>query len=129
MRYYVELAVPAGTPITAPTVAEIKLTPGLIDHVSLYFPPGSGGWLNVQLWLNGYQLVPWERGTWQRGDDVLIPDYGKYPVESEPYLLIVKAFNTGALYAHVVMVGVELTPYQAVTGGGQGQSLIGMRFE
>jgi hypothetical protein len=129
MRYYVELAVPAGTPINAPTVAEIKLTPGLIDHVSLYFPPGSGGWLNVQLWLNGYQLVPWERGTWQRGDDVLLPDFGRYEVKEEPYLCIVKAYNTGALYTHSVMVAVELTPLQAVAGGQGGLSLMGMRFE
>jgi len=129
MRYYVDLAVPAGTPITAPVTGELKLSPGLIEHVSLYFPPGSGGWLNVQVWLNGYQLVPWERGTWLRGDDVLVPDYGKYEVTEEPYLVTVKAYNTGALYSHSVMVGVELTPYQAAAGGDQGQSLVGMRFD
>ena len=129
MRYYVELNVPLGTPPSAPAIAEIKLTPGVIEHVSLYFPPGSGGWLNVQLWLNGSQLVPWERGTWQRGDDVLIPDYGKYPVVAEPYLLIVKAFNTGALYAHSVMVGVELTAFQATPQQSPDTSLVGMRFD
>jgi len=129
MRYYVELNVPLGTPPSAPAIAEIKLTPGIIEHVSLYFPPGSGGWLNVQLWLNGSQLVTWERGTWQRGDDVLIPDYGKCQVAAEPYLLIVKAFNTGALYAHSVMVGVELTAFQATPQQSPDTSLIGMRFD
>jgi hypothetical protein len=129
MRYYQELVVPAGTPVTAPTILEIKLTPGTIDHVSLYFPPSSGGFLNVQLWLNGYQLVPWERGQWLRGDDVLIPDYGRYDVQEEPYLLTVKGWSTATLFAHRALVSVELTPYQIVAFAAPDTSLQEMRYD
>ena len=129
MRYSLELSVPVGTAVGAPATAELTLTPGLIEHVCLYFPPGSGGYLRVQLWLNGYQLVPWERGEWLRGDDLLIPDYGRYEVDEEPYLLTVKAYSTATLYTHVVLVGVELTPYQAVVGGAPELSIVGGRYE
>ena len=129
MRYYVELVVPVGTTIDAPEVAEVKLTPGLIEHLALYFPAGSAGNLYIQLWLNGYQLVPWERGQWLRGDDLLIPDSGRYEVDEEPYLLTVKGYSTAVNYSHSALVSVELTPYQAVVGAPVPFSLVGERFE
>ena len=129
MRYYVELAVPAGTPVSAPTVAELKLTPGSIDHVSVYFPPSSGGLLNIQLWLNGYQLVPWERGQWLRGDDVFVPDYGRYEVTEEPYLCTVKGWSSATLFTHRALVSVELTPYQITLAPVPDRSLVEMRFD
>lgn len=129
MNYHVELSAAVGTTAAAPATAELKLTPGMIEHAHVYFPPSSGGWCNAQIWLNGYQLIPWERGTWLRGDDVLYPDLGRYPVDQEPYLVTVKAFNTGTLYPHVVLVSVELTPYQAAPSQSQDMSLIGMRFD
>jgi len=129
MRYYAELVVEVGTTIDDPEVAEVKLTPGLIEHVSLYFPPGSGGYLNIQIWLNGYQLVPWERGQWLRGDDLLIPDYGRYEVDEEPYLLTIKGYSTATLYTHAAMISVELTSYQVVVGAPAVFPIVGERFE
>jgi len=129
MRYYAEIEVPVGTPISDPEVVELKLTPGVIEHLSLYFPAGSAGNLYVQLWLNGYQLVPWERGQWLRGDDLLIPDYGRYEVDEEPYLLTVKGYSTASNYSHSALVSVELTPYQAVVGAPVPFSVVGERFD
>ena len=129
MRYYVELVVEGGTTIDDPEVAELKLTPGLIEHLALYFPPGSAGNLYIQLWLNGYQLVPWERGQWLRGDDLLIPDYGRYEVDEEPYLLTVKGYSTAVNYSHSALVSVELTPYQVVVGAPVPFPIVGERFE
>jgi hypothetical protein len=129
MRYHVELVVPAATPASAPTTAELKLTPGLIEHVSVYFPPGSGGYLYVQIWLNGYQLIPWERAAWLRGDDLLIPDSGKYEVTEEPYLLTVKAYSTATLYAHRVMISAELSPYPPRREPMGDTSFVGRNFD
>uniref|UniRef100_A0A6M3LPW2 Uncharacterized protein n=1 Tax=viral metagenome TaxID=1070528 RepID=A0A6M3LPW2_9ZZZZ len=129
MRYYAELEVPVGTEISDPEIAEIKLTPGVIDHLSVYFPAGSAGNLYVQLWLNAYQLVPWERGQWLRGDDLLIPDSGRYEVDEEPYLLTVKGYSTAVNYSHSALVSVELTPYQVVVGAPPSFSVVGERFE
>ena len=129
MRYYVELVVTVGTPITDPEVVEVTLTAGVIDHLALYFPPGSAGNLYIQLWLNGYQLVPWERGQWLRGDDLLIPDYGRYEVDEEPYLLTVKGYSTATNYSHSALVSVELTPYQVVVAAPVPFPIVGERFE
>jgi len=129
VRYYVELTVPVGTVITDPELAVVKLTPGEIEHLAIYFPAGSAGNLYIQIWLNGYQLVPWERGQWLRGDDLLIPDSGRYEVDEEPYLLTVKGYSTAANYAHSALVSVELTPYQAVVGAPASFPLVGERFE
>lgn len=128
MRYHLELAVPVGTVVGAPYTSEMTLTPGVIDHVSLYFPPGSGGYLYVQLWLNGYQIIPWERGQWLRGDDVLLTDAGRYEVDEEPYILTVKGYSAATLYTHSVLVGVELTPYQGLQTVDAGGMFVGSRF-
>lgn len=129
MRYHVELVVPAATPANKPVTAELKLTPGTIEHVAMYFPPGSGGYLYVQIWLNGYQLVPWERSTWLRGDDLLLPDSGRYDVTAEPYLLTIKAYSTATLYSHRVMVSAELSPYPALRAPMGDVSIVGRTFD
>lgn len=126
MRYCYALSVLPGTTPDDPKKWEITLTPGTIEQASFYFPPGSGGYLNVQLWLNGSQLIPWERGQWLRGDDILIPDSGSYPVNEEPYLLTIKAYNDGLLYTHQVLVAVELTAYPTPGVGAGEISFVGM---
>ena len=113
MKVYTEFTVPASTPITSPAEAQIKLSVGTITHTTIYFPPGSGGYLYIQLWYNGHQLIPWQRGKWLRGDDLLVPDYGQYPCTEQPNRLTVKGYNASTEYEHSALVGVEITPIQS----------------
>jgi hypothetical protein len=129
VRYAVEVTASPGTSVTVPEVRDIALTDGVITRITLYFPPGSGGNLRVQLWLNGYQLLPWERGEWVRGDDVVLVDDSQYRVDEEPYLAIVKAYNTGTLYDHAAQVSIDLTPFTISIAPAVETDLIGRRFD
>ena len=86
----------------------MALCEGTISRSFIQFPAGCGGLVWVQIWLNGYQLIPWERGQWLRGDDHIIEDRGRYSVSEEPRLLVVKGYSVGAVYPHTVQVGVEV---------------------
>jgi len=126
MRYCYQISAAPGTTAEEPSTWEITLTPGTITQAALYFPPGSGGYLHVQIWLNASQMIPWERGEWLRGDDILIPDDGSYPVDEAPYLLTIKAYNDGTLYTHRAQISVELTAYPSQPSGGGEISFVGM---
>ena len=122
MKIYTEFTVPANTLETNPTKVEIKLSAGTITYTSIYFPPGSGGYLRIQLWYNGHQINPWQRGKWLRGDDVLIPDHSQYLCTEKPNRLTIKGYNLGTLYEHSALVGVEITPLASYALAGQGFS-------
>jgi len=113
VKVYTEFTVPADTPETSPAKLEIKLSAGTITYTSIYFPPGSGGYLRIQLWYNGHQLIPWQRGKWLRGDDLLMPDHGQYPCTEQPNRLTIKGYNLSTLYEHSALVGVEITPFSS----------------
>ena len=115
MLFKTDLLIPPDTPLSAPETASIKLCQGTITHSFIQFPPGCGGLAWVQVWLNGHQLIPWERGQWLRGDDYTIEGYSYYPVEEEPRLLVVKGYSAGSVYPHTVQVGVELSAAAVVT--------------
>lgn len=115
MKVYTEFTVPANTPESDPTTQQIKLSAGTITYTSIYFPPGSGGYLYVQLWYNGHQLIPWQRGKWMRGDDLLVPDFGHYPCTEQPNRLVLKGYNLSTEYEHAALVGVEITPIATYT--------------
>jgi len=111
-----DLLIPVNTLSAAPQTVSMKLCQGTITYSFIQFPAGCGGLVWVQVWLNGHQLIPWERGQWLRGDDHTIEGYSYYPVEEEPRLLIVKGYSAGSIYAHAVQVGVELAAPEAVAG-------------
>jgi len=110
-----DLLIPANTPLSAPETASMKLCQGTITRSFIQFPAGCGGLVWVQVWLNGHQLIPWERGQWLRGDDHTIEGHSYYPVEEEPRLLVVRGYSAGSVYPHTVQVGVELSSAAVVT--------------
>jgi len=104
-----DLLIPITAVFSNPETVTMKLCEGAITHSFVQFPSGCAGLVWVQIWLNGYQLIPWERGQWLRGDDHIIEDHGRYPVSEEPRLLTAKGYGVGCVYPHTVQVGVEVS--------------------
>ena len=109
MLFKTDLLIPLNTLLSAPAEVSMKLCQGTITHSFIQFPPGCAGLVWVQVWLNGYQLIPWERGEWLRGDDHTIEDHSYYPVAEEPRLLAIRGYSAGSEYKHTVQVGVEVS--------------------
>lgn len=116
MLFKTDLLVPLDTPLLTPETVSMKLCQGTITHSFIQFPAGCSGLVWVQVWFNGHQLIPWERGQWLRGDDHTIEGHSYYPVAGEPRLLIVKGYSAGSIYPHTVQVGVEVAASEVVAG-------------
>ena len=116
MLFKTDLLIPPDTPLSSPATVLMKLCEGTITHSFIQFPAGCGGLVWVQIWLNGYQLIPWHRGQWLRGDDHTIEDRSYYPIGGAPRLLIAKGHSAGSIYPHTVQVGVEIAASEAVAG-------------
>lgn len=115
MLFKTDLLIPLNTLLSDPETTLMKLCQGTITHSFIQFPPGCGGLVWVQVWLNGYQLIPWERGEWLRGDDHIIEDHSYYPVDEEPRLLTIRGYSEGSEYPHTVQVGVEISAQAALS--------------
>lgn len=114
MVYRVEITIPAETPSTSPAETSMTLCEGTITRSSILFPAGCAGLAYVQIWLGGFQLVPWTRGNWIRGDDHQITvDVGQN-VGPAPRLLIVKGYNLDETYPHTIAVSVDVTPFYPI---------------
>lgn len=108
MLFQCDLLIASGKTAADPATDTIKLCEGVIERYSVLFPAGCAGLVYVQVWLGGFQLLPWSRGLWLRGDDHLIEGSTSYPVGPAPRLLTVKGYNDDTLYPHTVTVKLEV---------------------
>ena len=116
MLFKIDLKIPSGQEKDDPASTAMKLCKGAITRSFVLFPSGCAGLVWVQIWLNGYQLIPWHRGEWLRGDDHIIRDDSRYPVSEQPRLLTIYGYNEDDTYSHTVQVGVEVSASEAVAG-------------
>ena len=111
MVFHCELTIPHSTLKTSPATTENVLSEGMIDTVTLLFPAGCAGLAYVQVWLGGYQLVPWSRGSWVHGDDHLIEHRVNHAVGPAPRLLRVLGYNEDDTNSHTIAVSIDVTPF------------------
>lgn len=116
MLYKTDLLIPSGQEKGDPASATMTLCEGTITRSFIQFPSGCAGLVWAQIWLNGHQLIPWERGEWLRGDDHIIPDNSRYPVTGPPRVLTIYGYNEDETYPHTIQVGVEVAAPEAVFG-------------
>lgn len=116
MLFKTDLTIPKKVVENGTASTTMKLCEGAITRSFVQFPSGCAGLVWVQIWLNGYQLIPWERGEWLRGDDHIIRDESRYPVTGPPRILTIYGYNEDESYPHTIQVGIEVSASEAVDG-------------
>jgi len=109
MLFQKTVTIPANTPEDEPLTSEIMLSVGVMKSLRIYYPPGHAGLTHVQVWLQDYQLLPWERGEWATGDDLSIVDNSQRVIYEKPTILKVVGWNEDTQYNHNVYVFVEMS--------------------
>jgi len=110
MLFQRDLLIKVGKTAVDPATSTMVLCEGTITRYSVLFPPGCAGLAHVQIWLGGFQLIPWSRGLWLHGDDHLVTGDTNYPVGPAPRLITVKGYNEDTENPHTVTVMLEVTP-------------------
>ena len=109
MLFQKTVTISANTPENDPVTSEIVLSVGVMKSLRVYFPPGHTGLTHVQVWLQDYQLLPWERGEWAIGDDLSIVDNSQRVIYEKPTILKIIGWNEDTQYDHNVYVFVEMS--------------------
>ncbi len=108
MFYDFAVTVTAGTPESSPASQALKLTAGVIQKVSILFPPGPHGMVKLKLMQGGHQFLPTNPdGVFATDDEVLDIDEF-YELKSEPYELKAVVYSPGTSYPHTISVRIGI---------------------
>lgn len=104
-RYSV--TIPAGTPASAPYVADLVMPARVVRQIMWRVPPGPRGLMGFQIASSGVQVIPWNTGEWIVADDEsdIMPLDGQ--ITSGAWQAI--GYNTGR-YGHAVYLRFLLDP-------------------
>ena len=108
MSYFVELAIPANTPDTAPAVQEISLAPGVIRTVEILHPTGCVGLAGVRFKSASTQLWPLNPGGWYIGNGSPIVFHPNLAIVKNGVLVEAQGYNDDDTFAHAVTVMIDV---------------------
>lgn len=94
----------------SPETQDIELEKGFIVHVTVRFPPGSGGCLHIALFSGDTRLFPPTVGTYFTGNDERVDFYTEYDVPEidGEYKVTLRGWNESTSYSHAVIVRIFL---------------------
>ena len=108
MIHQTVLTIPANTLVTAYASEELVLTPGVIDKLSILFPPGSAGLAGVSVYENERQIWPNLANHWIIGDNTFFEFPTEYRIFYDPYILEFRGYNLDIKYPHSVYLYVSV---------------------
>ena len=121
MLFAFPLTIPAGTTEDIPFTQTLTLDFGVITKISIKFPAGCHGLVQIQLLQNESVLIPLNGDTWLSGDDETVESEIYFQFNSEPYELKFLGISPNCSYDHTILVRVEILsadeafPSQAMT--------------
>lgn len=100
-----DITIPAGVPLTAPSVYALPWREGYPEFVEFRFPPGPSGLVGVQLFHSARRVIPKRANTFLVADNEIV----KWALEGYPYnsVYTIRAYNAGA-YPHTIQVRMGL---------------------
>lgn len=115
MYYETSITIPAGTLATAPVIAYLKMTQGVIHRVEVGFRPGTDMLVGIRIEREGSQLFPSnpEGDLRDDGRTIVWDDYK--PMEAAPYMVKIIGYAPDALYDHTVRVRMGVLPRDVIT--------------
>jgi len=117
MYYMHEVRIPRQTPADAPQIDRVEVYPGVTQGEWFGFPLGCFGLAHIQVWHHATQLWPWSPHTSYHWDDYIFELRDRYPIDSEPYELVLKTWNLDDSYDHTLFFAVEIEHVPQVAGG------------
>ena len=86
----------------------VKLTHGIIHLVSINFPSGCSGLVNITISNGLNQVLPVNPDGTLKGDNCIIHGDVFIPLLHQPYELLITGWNTGTTYDHTITIRLWL---------------------
>lgn len=93
---------------------ELKVTHGIITHVSVIDPPGCSGLVHCIIRHRGHQIYPSTEGMSLSGDTYPIKWDDYYELYHVPYELKAELWGVGCRYNHSVWIDIVILPRRAL---------------
>src|SRR3989304_5388170 len=110
MRYRGSLTIPANTPASLPVTTTVGLTYGRIEQVSILFPAGPSGLVNLVVLYHERQIFPTSPEQTFIGDDHVITFPESFPVHALPFEVTLVAWAPGSTLAHTIYADFSVEP-------------------
>ena len=110
MFYEFVLAVPANTAKAAPAELEVPLDAGAVVGVSVQFPRGCRGEVQVAIFRSNHQVWPGDPDTYISGDDAIVPWVEDYDLDDVPYSFLLRGWSPTTRFAHNITFRFNLLP-------------------
>ena len=117
MLYTTQLTVQPSTLVTNPSSVTIPMTLGKINQITVMFPPGCCALVGVWLEHHTVKVLPWSMNEFLIGAGATMTFPMNYGIDTEPYTVILYAYNNDDVYPHTVYVTINLsdeTPIEPV---------------
>ena len=108
MFYDFAIVIAANTLESAPVEQTLKLTAGVIQKVSLLFPPGPHGMVKLKLMEGGHQFLPTNPEGYFCSDDEVLNIDEFYELTSGDYSLKAVAYSEGTLFPHTISLRIGI---------------------
>lgn len=110
MYYEASLHIPKNTLPTAPVSVTIPVHPGRVNHVEVFFPPGSAGLANVIITMWGRQVWPTNPDSSFRGDGTPISFDEDLQLIDPPFEFEVVGWNDDDTFYHEPTIRISVLP-------------------
>jgi len=114
MLFTWDINVPKNTTEASPVEQDLPLAHGIIDSVSVTWPPGTAKLGHCQIFHFGTLIFPSREGMDLRGDTFPIAWREYYEMYHEPYVLRVKLWNDDDTYPHKCFIAIAVLPRRAI---------------
>lgn len=110
MDYWASITVPKETPAKAPTRELVKVCPGIVKGVWLWFPKGHAGTTKIRILRFEHQVWPTNLDAWYKGDGTVVEFEENYPLKVEPYEFLLEGYNTSLKHPHTAYIRFTILP-------------------
>ena len=110
MIFDYRITIPKNKPKSKPVRRVLELAPAVITRIEIAFPAGCRALVHVQLFHEGFQLVPINPGADLAWDNRVYVDHPYYSLDVPTARLLFIGWSDYIKYDHKVNVTVELQP-------------------
>ncbi len=108
MEYVFRLTIPANTPKSSPERLNCQLTHGIINHVSVCFPPKKCNLAHLVIYRFEHQVWPTNPEESFAWDDYTIEFDEEFELLEWPYTMSIRGWNEDDTYEHTITVRFEI---------------------
>lgn len=109
-HYFYEITADANTSEAAASKADVILTPGILNYISISFPNGAAGLAHCQIMEGEHVLFPTNPDESYAWNDYTFTIFTRLPIYQHNNKFKIKLWNFDELYQHKISVAFNILP-------------------